>query len=106
MTAYLSVLWLIGVKVSTNPDIPGELEAGHVISDKNIPLLHNLHVEEVCERLGVKDGNNVGINVGEEREGRGYVGAENRALVLLYSLPKECLWPLEPEVVKPVGYGP
>lgn len=105
MHTYLSVLWLSSIKISTNPDIAGKLDAGHEIADKNIPLLHNLHVEEVWERFGVEDGDNVWINGGEEREGGGDVGTENRAFVLLYSLPEECFRALEPEVVKAVGNG-
>ena len=100
------MLWLSSIKVSTNPDIAGELDAGHEISDENVLLLHKLHVEEVWKGLGVEDGDNVGINVVEEREGGGDVGAENRALVLVNSLPEECLRALEPEVVEPVGNGP
>lgn len=93
------MFWFRSVKVSTDPDIPGELHAGHEISNENVPLLHDLHVKEVCERLGVEDGNDVRVNISEERERGRDVGAENRALVLLYSLPEELLGALEPEVV-------
>lgn len=83
---YLSVLWLRSIKISTDPDIPSELHTRHEISNKNIPFVHKLHIKEVCKRLGVKDSNNVGINIGEERESWRDIGAKNCAPVLLYSL--------------------
>lgn len=99
------MLWLRSIKVSANPNISSKLDTRHEITNEDVPLLHKIHVEEVRERLGVEDSYNVRINVGEEGEGGRDVCAENRALILLNSLPEESFGALEPEVIEAVGDG-
>jgi len=96
---YLSMVVLRWIKISTNSNAPSELNTRHEITNKNIPLVHNFHVKEMRERLTVKHGDDVRVNPGKEREAWRYVGSKHCAFVLLYSLPKEGVWPLEPEVV-------
>lgn len=99
---YLSVLGLRSVKIRTDTHVAGEANAGHEVSDENIGLLHDVHVEKVGERLDVEDGDDVGINAEEERESGGNVRPENGALVLLNSALEEGFGALEPEIVQPV----
>lgn len=87
------------VLVNADPNVSGEGNAGDKISNKNILLLHEVHVEEVREGVAVKDSDDVGVHVQEERERRRNVRTEHTALVLFHSLPEEALWLLEPEVV-------
>lgn len=100
------MLWLGGVEVSSDPNVPSELDAGHEVPHEDVPLLHQVHVEEVREGLAVEHGHDVRVDVEEERERGGHVRTEHGALVLLDPLPKERLGALEPEVVEPVGNGP
>ncbi|KAK4790585.1 hypothetical protein SAY86_017889 [Trapa natans] len=85
--------------------IAGELDAGHEVSEEDVPFLDDVHVEEVREGGDVEEGDDVGVDIEEEREGRGDVGAEDSALVLVHALPEEGLGALEPEVLEPVRYG-
>lgn len=102
---YLGVLGFRGIKVSTGPEVTGELNTRHEVSDETVLLIDEVHVEEVRERLAVQHGHHVGVNTQKQREGRRDIGTEHRTLVLLGSFLKERLRSLEPEVVQPVGDG-
>ena len=103
---YLGVLWLGGVEVSTDPDIPSELDAGHEVTHKDVLLLHKVHVEEMRKRLAVKNCHDVWIDVEKERKRRRDVCTEYRALVPVNPFLEERFGALEPEVVESVRNGP
>lgn len=93
------MLWLRGIEISTGPDIPGELNTGHELADKNVLLLHNIHVKKISKRLGIENCYNVRIHPGKERKCWGHVCAEHGGLVLLNAFLEESIRTLEPEVV-------
>lgn len=93
------------VLVNADSHVSGEGDAGDKVSDENILLVDEVHVEEVGEWFHVENRDYVGINVNEEGEGGRNIGAEHGALVFLHSLSEEALWLLEPEVVKPIRDG-
>ena len=100
------MLRLRRILVNPDPHVPGEGNAGDKVSDQNILLFDEFHVEEVGEGLDIKNSDNVRVNVEEEGERRRNVGAEHGALVLFRSLPEEAFRLLEPEVVQSIGYWP
>ena len=100
------MLRLGGIQIRTNAHTAGVGNAGHEVSDQSVRLLHNVHVEEMREGLDIKDGDDVGVDSGEEGKGWWHVGPEHGALILLYPLLEERLRTLEPEVVEPVRDRP
>lgn len=105
-SAYLRMLRFRSVLVDTDPDVSGEGNAGDKVSDEDIFLVDEVHVEEVGEGLAIEEGDDVGVHVEEEGERGRNISAEHAALVLVHSRPEEALWLLEPEIVQPVRHGP
>lgn len=91
------------VKIRANPRTAGEFDAGHEVSDQNITLLDDFHVEKVREGLHIQESNNIRVHFEEERKRRGQVCSENCAVEFLDSRLEELLGALEPGIVQPVG---
>lgn len=96
---------LRSIKISTNPQASCKLNTGHEITNKNIFLLHNLHIKEMSKRFTVKNSNDIGVYVEKQRPRGWYVCTEHSALVLFNAFSKESFRTLEPEVVEAVGDG-
>lgn len=93
------MLWLRGIKISTSPDIPSELYTRHELTDKDVLLLHNIHVKKISKGLGIKNCYNVRIDPSKERKCWRHICTEHGGLVLVSAFLEEGIRTLEPEVV-------
>ena len=93
------MIFLSWIKIRTNSKTPSEFNTRHKITAKNILLFNNVHVKKVRKRLAIEDGDHIRVYPNEEREAWRHVGSKHSAVILLYSLLEEGLWPLEPKVV-------